>query len=355
MASFYMSSNERLINDEIKLYTIYNSNIFPFLLKTTNIPELIERLKIEKCDIVSKGCPKTTAIFQIDNDITSNITKCFQEQAILNTKITIRGNIILKSFWEALKMNPQLLHTIVNSEDPHEEIWKQSKKYKYKIPTTFMPSYAKAIYDFSITELQKLDEATVLDPCAGWGDRFLAALASDNVCKYIGFDPNPYLRPGYIQIAKSFGINVKYMCDQYIVFSNDSIIYTLPFEVGSKTIPSNSVDFVFTSPPFFDYEIYSDMNPVYKNWIRDFYQPMFYEAIRICRNNHYLAIYIDDTSSGNIKTWIETQIESIFPGKIKPSLWFIGVMSKKQRNIYLLQKNSINISNSKQIKMNKTL
>lgn len=331
----------KIIIREKNRYTIFESNAFPFLSKTTNINNLINVFKDEKCNIQTDN-DQYTALFHISNDVTSYITKVFQEQAILNTEVTVKG-VTLNSFWNALKHNKPLFNKIIYSKDPQEEIWRQSKKYKYKIPTTFMPSYAKAIYNFDYLNIQTYSQPqslVVLDPCAGWGDRFLASILSPNVSKYIGFDPNYLLRPGYINIAASCGVSVVDICHDYILFSNDSIIYTLPFEHGSQLIETNSIDFVFTSPPFFNYEIYSKNNPTYSNWIYDFYIPLFVESTRICKPNCFLTFYIDDTSSGKINSWIQNNIEHICPVSIQKNIGFLGVMSKKKRNIWLFKKHA---------------
>ena len=45
--------------------------------------------------------------------------------------------------------------------DPNEAKWSYAREFRYKIATTFMPAYAKAIYEY-------FDAKVVLDPCAGW-------------------------------------------------------------------------------------------------------------------------------------------------------------------------------------------
>jgi hypothetical protein len=50
-------------------------------------------------------------------------------------------------------------------------------------------------------------------------------------------------------------------------FSNGFEIISLPFEVGALQLDDNSFDCVFTSPPFFDYEMYSVDNPDYTDWL----------------------------------------------------------------------------------------
>ena len=166
-----------------------------------------------------------------------------------------------------------------------------------------------------------------------------------NICveKYIGFDPNIRLRPGYVDIAKACGVELINLTKDTLEFNNGSVIHSLPFEKGASLIPSNSIHFVFTSPPFFDYEIYNEeTNPSYENWINNFYIPFFQESCRICMPNGYLAIYVDDTSSGIINDFITNNIEKICPVTIRKKIGFVGIMSKKNRDIWVFQKHSNN-------------
>ena len=54
-----------------------------------------------------------------------------------------------------------LIFFIVPHIDPNEAKWTLAKEFQYKIATTFMPAYAKAIYEYFGAKI-------VLDPCAGW-------------------------------------------------------------------------------------------------------------------------------------------------------------------------------------------
>ena len=99
------------------------------------------------------------------------------------------------------------------------------REFNYKIATTFMPAYAKAIFEY-------YGARTVLDPCAGWGDRLAGAAAADCVDRYVAFDPNVRLRSGYAQIMESFDQSVSSISKSKIRFSNSFEINTLPFERG---------------------------------------------------------------------------------------------------------------------------
>lgn len=106
-----------------------------------------------------------------------------------------------------------------------------------------------------------------LDISAGWGDRLLSAILY-GVDEYYSTDPNLDLHPYYKKIINKFaGKN-----------NNNLIINTEGFEM--LTPKKQYYDLVFSSPPFFDIEIYSkskdDSYMNYNNedeWINKFLIP----------------------------------------------------------------------------------
>ena len=121
--------------------------------------------------------------------------------------------------------------------------------------------------------------------------RLSGAAAADNLDLYVAFDPNKRLRSGYTKIMKSFGLSTTEFTNEKIKFSNDFEIHSVPFEVGILKFNDNYFDLVFTSPPFFDYEIYNPENPNYINWINDFYIPLVQQVIM---NINFLLDYYND-------------------------------------------------------------
>jgi hypothetical protein len=108
----------------------------------------------------------------------------------------------------------------------------------------------------------------ILDPCAGWGGRMIGAASIG--AEYHGFEPARKTCKGLRmlgQFLKSFknGFSYKIEC--------------VPFEdaiLGGKTY-----DVAFTSPPYYDTEIYSDeptnscnRYATFDDWCKGFYFPM---------------------------------------------------------------------------------
>ena len=120
-----------------------------------------------------------------------------------------------------------------------------------------------------ISLLNLLKPKRVLDPSAGWGDRLIGAIAY-NKCEYTGVDPSICMEPIYKEIINT------------LVPRNDSSRYNV-IKDGFENIivPQSYYDLVFTSPPFFDFELYekSETQSVEKfntldKWLNGFLFPL---------------------------------------------------------------------------------
>lgn len=119
----------------------------------------------------------------------------------------------------------------------------------------FKPLIAKSLYD-------SFGARRVLDFSAGWGDRLVGALAS-SALSYIGIDPNTKTHPLYHQIESFCGARKQV-----------NLICSPAEDVDYSTL---AYDFVFTSPPYFDLERYSEEDtqswkryPKFNDWLENF-------------------------------------------------------------------------------------
>jgi SAM-dependent methyltransferase/predicted O-methyltransferase YrrM len=227
--------------------------------------------------------------------------------------------------------------------------------FNYDLATPFKPAYAKAIYLYFYDKLRQngvigsSESISVLDPCSGWGDRMLGAMSSDFIGEYVGVDPNVNLLPGYARIANEFGFTAKAYIYEKLYLTNSKAkrnitIINQPFENTNEYCPYGNVDveddkfhIVFTSPPFFNTEQYSNMIDYGSNnsWETTFYEPLMKKALNACIPYGYVVIYMDNNAH-------------IFDSKIfandthelirLSNLGFVGVQSEKVRGIYVYQK-----------------
>jgi hypothetical protein len=112
-------------------------------------------------------------------------------------------------------------------------------------PSNFRPGVAKAVVDAFCAS-----GGVVLDPCAGYGGRAAGTLASGR--SYVGVDPHP-----------NAGLAFKNLFE-FVGASDRASFHNLPFE--DVNLGSLRADMVFTSPPYFSTERYSD--DACQSWIR---------------------------------------------------------------------------------------
>jgi len=117
--------------------------------------------------------------------------------------------------------------------------------------SNFSPAAAAAIYHHLLPE----QGGIVFDPSCGWGGRLLGAIACQRVQKYIGCDPSTEtfkglerMRAELVPLARAMGRNLEVELHK----------------LGSETkeiraaLPKSGVDAIFSSPPYFGQEEYSD-------------------------------------------------------------------------------------------------
>lgn len=109
----------------------------------------------------------------------------------------------------------------------------------------------------------------VLDPCHGWGGRYVGFLLSGQAREYVGCDPSPFAHVGLERTKATFSGFAE--ADKTAQFIEQ------PFEDADL---SGEFDFALTSPPYFDVEVYAGGDsstaryPKFDIWVQGFYLPM---------------------------------------------------------------------------------
>lgn len=133
----------------------------------------------------------------------------------------------------------------------------------------------------------------IVDPCAGWGDRLAAALASNYVHSYKGVDANKNLQEGY-----------KGQIERYGDHDSFSVLHGA-FEDRPWGEETETSDLVFTSPPYFNTEHYSmdteqsDLRyPLFEDWVKGFLEPLIMNSYQMLRPGGILALNVMNTAVG---------------------------------------------------------
>jgi hypothetical protein len=134
----------------------------------------------------------------------------------------------------------------------------------------FKPSTAKWLY-------KKFGATKVLDFTAGWGGRMLGAYALN--IAYTGIDTNINMREAYDAMITELGK------------PNLKMIWKSCLDVDFADI---DYDFVLTSPPYINLEVYENMTTFQSNnaFYKDFLIPMINKSLAHIKNNGRVCINI---------------------------------------------------------------
>lgn len=216
----------------------------------------------------------------------------------------------------------------LTTENLRESMFKIDNNY-YEC-TQFKPTVSKEIYDVLYSEI-------VLDFSSGYGDRLLGAIASMSVKEYHGFDPNTRLQNGYKEMIEQF-------CPMNDKDPKKFTVAPLPFEEAN--LDGIMFDTVFTSPPFFDLEIYNDQentqsfakNNSIENWMTNFLFYSLNKSWEHLKVNGYLVIYIGDTIEHKIIEPMNIYLESFKDSKYIGATCFSNIDSLKKRRLIWIWK-----------------
>lgn len=134
--------------------------------------------------------------------------------------------------------------------------------------------------------------AKVLDPCHGWGGRFVGALLA-GAASYTGCDPSEEAHQGLERMKKAY---LGYCSDT----TKEVAFVMKPYE--DCEFPEGQFDFALTSPPYFDVEQYHgemqahERYPQYEMWREMFYRPLIANTYRWLKDGSVFALQVGSQS-----------------------------------------------------------
>jgi len=191
-----------------------------------------------------------------------------------------------------------------------------------QMAVNFPPLIAKYIYTKYTEHIKNQKIINIYDPSAGWGGRIIGAMATngDRKIHYIGTDPNSDNYYEDIGLTK-YSLAAQFFNDHVFTDSIDNFFSDEPlnntFEIyrsGSEVIHKNrmfqrycgKLDMVFTSPPYFSKEKYSEDEEQscikfsdYTSWRDGFLRPTLETCVEYLRKNRYLCWNIADVHYDN--------------------------------------------------------
>ena len=158
------------------------------------------------------------------------------------------------------------------------------------ICSQFKPNVAKALYDL-------FKARNVMDFSMGWGDRLAGFYASMNTELYVGVDPRRENHPIYREQADYYdGLLTMFESEKQVRFICEAAedFYFDGYE--------DTFDIIFTSPPYFDTEKYSDEDtqsyikfPTKEEWVNGFLRKTIENCYRGLKDGKYMLINIANT------------------------------------------------------------
>lgn len=263
-------------------YRYYKQNGYPnYSAASYNPTKELERVK--RCDDVITddvakqtmlGCGYLFSYFPHWIDVktwnSDSISECWKDDAKLH-------KLMEKTVSWCIKHE--------NGKMSENRVRQLAKVYLAKqAPSNFRPTVAKSLYD------RYGNRGAVYDPCAGWGGRMFGFLAS-GCGEYVCCEPSTKTVDGLTALAETYSnipkrIVINACCQE------------------DYTPEAEYFDFVFTSPPYFDCEHYSDEEtqsyiryPVLSKWSVGFLEPLIYNAWTALKHGGYFCLNIANTKT----------------------------------------------------------
>jgi len=165
--------------------------------------------------------------------------------------------------------------TWLNEHRPNvNEVCKYYEIYRlyHSAISSFYPVNALLVY-------QKYKPTKVLDFCSGWGGRFLGSCVY-GVDTYIGIDSNTNLIEPYNRMIEFVE---RYTSINHIFIFRDCL------QIDYSQF---DYDMVFTSPPYYNLELYTGTAKKTKKEWDDFYKKIFVDTYRFLKPNGYYILNI---------------------------------------------------------------
>lgn len=219
-------------------------------------------------------------------------------------------NLFLDYFVEHLRLKARRSNQLESSSTWYrnhtkEIVEKCIKTYGYVDMTMIRETVYCSYYEcteFRVTHLcgfiDLWGSRRILDFSAGRGARLTSAISRrDVIDEYVGIDPDPNVHPVYQEILRFIlGENSDHLRKFRMI---QAPFEDVPIEKIDPT--GDKFDLVFTSPPYFDLEVYNnhpdqsiERYPTFNKWLQGFLYPSLEKAWALLKSGGYLAIAIND-------------------------------------------------------------
>lgn len=299
-------------------FNIENHTIF-------NLKENVSIFDIDRCiknrdliDDKNKNNLIQNIVFLWKNFYNHNQCEKFLDLDNRKAEFKLKG-IFFKEFYTAKKIGNKNIDDFFNNDN--DEILKKIVEYRLgfnnsneyfdlNIKNLYRGLEVRSMFNVGIFYIKQSKEiyekyvenenSKIYDPFIGWGSRLtsLKNLIKNKNCKYIGNDINKNLKIGYSKL-----IDLEFDLESH---SNIDINFKTSTELNIELV--DGIDFIFTSPPFYNDEIYSYDSLVYedlKDWEDNLLTPVFNNCFLYLKTNSRIVIDIKELYTNSILSTLE--------------------------------------------------
>ena len=180
------------------------------------------------------------------------------------------------------------------------------------IPTNFLPMKARILLEYYMPE-----GGNYFDFSCGFGSRLLGAMIANSKINYFGLEPDS-------ETFKNLEKTKPYLIEALNLSPSQINLYKKGSEVEINSELYDSMDFAFSSPPYFNLEKYSDEGTqcyikynTLESWINGYVRPTIKNLYKVLKVGKYYAVNISDFKVGNdnihfVEEWIKISEEEGF-------------------------------------------
>lgn len=177
----------------------------------------------------------------------------------------------------------------------------------------FSPNVARKVYERYMPKFN----ARIMDYSCGWGARLLGCLASNYNYEYVGIEPNSPLRNSLKEFSQ-------FIADTLWEGENKATIYEGGSELFHPEL-ENTVDLSFSSPPYFDLEVYTQEEtqsivkfPEYQAWIDGYMKPTLENIYKYTKSGGYHIVNLKNMTTGKKYPLLTDWLLNAFKVGFKP-------------------------------------
>ena len=281
-----------------------------------------EKFVLPKVDIsptfMTSSSYRTIPVGTNEYEMFNFLTDCFTEPARLEAK-RFNEKLSPAEYWVQHSANMKQKHPGATPKQLRGALYAATIEVM-----NFRLTVAVSLYDMFLPH-------SVFDPCAGHGDRAIAAMSRSYIRSYIACEPNIASQKGIMNAVK--------------IFSGDKnvCIHAIPFE-DYLFDSSEFHDLVFTSPPYYDVEVYCNdetqsimKHKTEKEWYARFLLLTFVRCWQHVTPNGHMVIAINNVINHRCGKMQFSHTEKLVHDltAMCPSANFLGVVAFGNRQTKL--------------------